>query len=401
MRAVVRKLGVVQIDSVNVVARSHYLPLFARLGAYDVRAYDALAYAGPSRAFAEYWAHEASLVPVEILPYLRWRMLRARAGNGMWSGIAAIGRERPAFVEQAFAAVRAGGPLHASDLGPDAKGSGSWWGWSDTKRALEYLFWASRITTATRRNFTRAYDLPERVWPKRVLDVPPIAESDAQRELVRIAARALGIATERDLRDYFRLDVADARARVAELADAGELVRVGVAGWRDPAYVAPNVRVPRVASACAILSPFDSLIWDRARTERLFGFRFRLEIYTPAHKREHGYYVLPFLMGERLVARIDCKHDRANGVLRAIAVHAEEGVPHDAVAKALAIELRAFAKWLGAHDVAAGSSGDLAPALTRALGSMLRDDARCDLYHLLDIEVADERERYALLAPRE
>jgi uncharacterized protein YcaQ len=363
IRTVVERLGVVQIDSVNVVVRSHYLPLFSRLGAYDTAAYDTLAYGGKRRAFAEYWAHEASLVPLATLPLLRWRMERARRGLGTWGSLAELAKRDPAFIEGIYERVRAHGPLRAAELGAEAKGTGSWWGWSDTKRALEYLFWSGRLTTAARRNFERLYDLPERVFPARVLEAPTPSEPDAQRALVAIAARALGIATERDLRDYFRLDVADARARIAELAESGELLAVGVRGWRDAAYVRPDVRVPRRGEAAALLSPFDSLVWDRARAERLFGFRFRLEIYTPAHKREHGYYVLPFLMGERVAARVDCKHDRATKTLRAIAAYAEADVPTAPLADALAGELRRFAAWLGAEHVAVGDAGDLAVPL--------------------------------------
>jgi uncharacterized protein YcaQ len=369
IRATVERLGVVQIDSVNVVVRSHYLPLFSRLGAYDTATYDALAYGGKRRAFAEYWAHEASLIPLATLRFLRWRMERARRGLGTWSSLAALAERDPAFVESVYERVREHGPLRAAELGDEAKGTGSWWGWSDTKRALEYLYWSGRLTTATRRNFARLYDLPERVFPAHVLAAPTPPEPDAQRALVTIAARALGIATERDLRDYFRLDVADARARVAELAEAGELVAVGVRGWRDVAYVRPDVRVPRAGAAIALLSPFDSLVWDRGRAERLFGFRFRLEIYTPAHKREHGYYVLPFLMGERIAGRVDCKHDRATKTLRAVAAYAEADVPTAPLVEALAAELRRFAAWLGADHVAVGTAGDLASDLGRSLRS--------------------------------
>jgi len=346
---VLARVGLIQIDSVNVLVRSHYLPIFSRLGDYDPALLERAAY-GRDRILFEYWGHEASLLPLELQPLLRWRMDRARNGNAGWPRIERVITEQPRVLAGLRDTIAERGPMAASDF-EGARGKGSWWGWSDVKIGLEALFWCGEITTAYRRGFERVYDLPERVFPRAILDVPTPSEQDAQRELVRIAARASGIASERELRDYFRLDLAGARARVAELADAGELERVQVEGLRGHRYLARGARLPRAVDARALLSPFDSLIWERTRTSELFGFDFRLEIYTPQHKRVHGYYVLPFLLGDRLVARVDLKYDRQAGVLRAIATHVERGVRKRDITPALREELHAMAAWLGAREV--------------------------------------------------
>jgi len=347
LAAVVARLGCVQIDSVNVLVRSHYLPFYSRLGAYDVALLDDLLY-GRRRAFAEYWAHEASIVAVERWPLLRWRMLRASAGVGLWRNVARVNAEHPELVQSVLARIGAEGPLAASDF-EDARSTGSWWGWSETKRALEFLFWSGALTTRRRRaSFEREYDLVERVLPSATLE-RAIDEPEALRELVRIAARALGVATESDLRDYFRLELGDARRALGELIDAGELTPLGVAGWQAPAYVAAPLRVPRHSLGSALLSPFDNLIWHRPRAARLFDFHFRLEIYTPVAKRVHGYYVLPYLSDGRFVARVDLKFDRAERTLRAHAVHLEPGIRSRSVADGLTAQLRGLASWLGAE----------------------------------------------------
>ncbi|MGP6157919.1 MAG: winged helix-turn-helix domain-containing protein [Vulcanimicrobiaceae bacterium] len=346
VRGVFALLGVIQIDSVNVLVRSQYLPLFSRLGPYNRELLDAAAYGPRRRTLFEYWAHEASLVELAHFPLLRWRMERARKLEGTWGSVARFARERPDYVEAVRVEIEARGPLGAGDLErPGARGS-AWWGWSEGKLALEYLFWAGMVTTAQRRNFERLYDLTERVIPSTLYRAPVVDEAEAQRGLLSLAARALGIATERDLRDYFRLGPAEARGRIAELVEAGALRAVSVEGWKQPAYVPPNIVIPRKVAARALLSPFDSLVWDRARTERVFDFAFRLEIYTPQHKRVHGYYVLPFLLGERLVARVDLKADRARGRLLAHAVHLEPGVARAETLAELRDELRAMAGWL-------------------------------------------------------
>lgn len=349
LKRVLARVGVLQIDSVNVVVRSHFLPVFSRLGSYDPALLERAAY-GRDRILFEYWGHEASLLPLEVQPLLRWRMELAKRGLGTWGHVARIIAEQPAVLRRVRDEIVARGPLPASAF-DGARGKGSWWGWSDTKTALEALFWCGEITTASRKGFERVYDLPERVLPRTILETPTPSDAEAKRELVRIAARSMGIASERDLRDYFRLDLAGARTAVAELADAGELHPVRVEGLRGDRYLVPGARVPRNVDACALLSPFDSLIWERARTRELFGFDFRLEIYTPQHKRVHGYYVLPFLLGDRLVGRVDLKHDRQAGVLRALATHVEPGVRKRDIVPALRTQLHAMAAWLGARDV--------------------------------------------------
>lgn len=358
----IEALGVVQIDSVNVVSRSHYLPFFSRLGSYDRTLLEDLAW-GRKPALAEYWAHEASLTPLATHPLLRWRMTDAAQGVGVWKGVAAFLRSHGDFIDQALDAVAQRGPLAASELETGAKGQGGWWGWSEAKHAMECLFWTGRLTTVTRRpSFERVYGLPERVLPRAVRETPTPDRAEAHRQLLRIAARAMGVATERDLRDYFRLGLADARAGVASLVEDGSLTPVAVTGWDQPAYLWPGARRPRAIKARALLSPFDNLIWFRERTERLFEVRVRLEIYTPAHKRTHGYYVLPFLQDEAITARVDLKADRKAGRLLVLAAHAEPGA-NGRTAPALAEELSLMASWLGLGGVEIRPVGDLAPAL--------------------------------------
>jgi len=345
LRRVLKHVGLLQIDSVNVLERAHYLPAFSRLGPYRHELLDRLSHRAPRRLF-EYWGHEASLLPVELHPLLRWRM--ARAEHDAWGGMLRIKRDRPKLVEEVLEQVRERGPISASELAEHDKPrrSGPWWDWSESKRALEWLFWSGQVTSARRRRFERLYDLPERVLPAKVLAAPTPSTEEAQRDLLRIAARSLGVAAERDLRDYFRLPAAESKLRVAELVEAEELRPVEVEGWgRTQGYLTPGARIPRRVDAGALIGPFDSLLWERSRVERIFGFSYRLEIYVPAPKRRHGYYVLPFLLGDRLVGRVDLKSDRAAGVLRAIAVHLEPGAPAD-TPDALAVELASMARWL-------------------------------------------------------
>jgi uncharacterized protein YcaQ len=287
----------------------------------------------------------------------------------VWKGVAAFLAGHRPFIDKALAAIHERGPLSAGELELGERGQGGWWGWSEAKRATECLFWAGELTTATRRGtFERVYGLPEEVLPKAIWSAPTPSRDEAHRVLLRRAARALGVATERDLRDYFRMGVADARRGVAELAESGDLVPVEVEGWGQPAYLAPDARRPRRITANALLSPFDNLIWFRERTERIFDARIRLEIYTPAHLRTHGYYVLPFLQGDTLTARVDLKADRKAGRLLVQAAHAQPAANGETPAQ-LAAELRLMAGWLGLGDVEVKPSGDMAGALGEALGN--------------------------------
>ncbi|MGI8840789.1 MAG: winged helix-turn-helix domain-containing protein [Caulobacteraceae bacterium] len=364
LRTLIGVLGAVQIDSVNVLARTHYLPAFSRLGAYPRELLEAQAW-GKKPTLFEYWGHEASLMPVALQPLFRWRMARARAGE-TWTGLARFGRERRDYIDEVLARIAREGPLTGGDFADGPRQAG-WWSWSNGKAALEWLFWAGFTTTRTRRGFERVYDLTERVLPRAVIEAPTPSETEAHRELLKIAARALGVATEGDLRDYFRMPVAGTRARLAEMVEAGEVEAVRVEDWRQPAFLAPGARLPRRARAAALLSPFDNLIWRRERAERLFGTRIRLEIYTPAHKRQYGYYVLPFLLGEAIAARVDLKADRQAGALRVQAAHLEAGAVAEETAPALAAELTTMAGWLGLSTVAVGGRGDLAPTLLLSL----------------------------------
>jgi uncharacterized protein YcaQ len=351
LRRTVERLGLHQIDSVNVLVRAHYLPAFSRLGLYDRALLDRRAW-GPrrERRLFEYWAHEASLLPLEMHPLLRWRMARAERGEIGWGSLRVYAGERRKEAEAILDRIRAEGPLAASDF-EDGKGAGGWWGWGDTKRALEWLFWAGLITTATRRpSFERLYDLTERVIPAAVLALPTPDEADAQRALVELAAKALGIATETELRDYFRLKPEAAKRAVAELVEEGVLAAAAVEGSARPCYLHRDARRPRRIGGQALLAPFDPLVWERGRTQRLFGFRYRIEIYTPAEKRVHGYYVLPFLLDEALVARVDLKADRARSRLVVRQTTLEPGAPAQ-TGERLAAELELMARWLGLEAV--------------------------------------------------
>jgi uncharacterized protein YcaQ len=369
---VVDRLGVVQIDSVNVLCRSHYLPFFSRLGPYPADLVDRAANRGPRR-LVEYWAHEASYVAPSTHRLLRWRM--DRAAHDAWGSVRSIASERPDLLEAVEEHVAVHGATTArrleAALAPGlARPTEHWgWNWSDVKRACEHLFFAGRLSAAGRTpQFERLYDLTARVLPPAVAALPVPEPADAVRELVRIAARATGVATEASLRDYFRLKPEQSRPAVAELVEAGELEPVRVRGWaaHRPAYRVPGTPAPRVR-ARALLTPFDPLIWHRDRTQEVFGVTVRLEFYVPREKRVHGYYVLPFLLGEDVVARVDLKADRAagGGALRVEAAWAEPDAP-PRTADELAEELRELAGWLGLDDVVVTGRGDLGPALVSA-----------------------------------
>ncbi|MER8380737.1 winged helix-turn-helix domain-containing protein [Mesorhizobium sp. M1399] len=357
---VLARTGLLQIDSVSAVVRAHYMPLYSRLGPYKLALLDDAAVTRKRMVF-EYWAHEASFLPVETYPLMRWRMRRAERGEEMYSGLAKWGREHAAYIEDICREVAERGPIAASAF-EGQKGSGGWWGWSHAKHAFEWLFWAGRITTAHRRGFERFYDLPERVLPPTVLALPVPSPADAHRELLRISARAHGVATAGDLRDYFRLSPADIKGRIEELVEAGDLLPVSVEGWSKTAYLHKDARLPRRIEARALLAPFDPVVFERSRTERLFDFHYRIEIYTPAEKRQYGYYVLPFLLGDSIVGRVDLRADRPAGVLRVHAAYSEPGAPPQTAA-ALFEELKQMQGWLGLERIEVTAAGDLGQPL--------------------------------------
>jgi uncharacterized protein len=363
----IRQINLLQIDSVNVLVRSHYLPLYSRLGAYDRETLDARSFSNRKRALFECWAHEASLLPLDLHPLMRWRMARARAGNGTYSSMDRFGIEERAYLKSVLDFVTSHGPTAVSDLPDAGKGAGGWWGWSKGKLALECLFDQGLVTTATRRGFERIYDLPDRVIPAETLALATPDESESIRRLLDLSGRALGIATEFDLRDYFRLPGAETKSALAELVEDGTLLPARVEGWKHKAFLHRDARLPRRAGGAALVSPFDPLVWERARAERLFNFHYRIEIYTPAPKRKFGYYVLPFLCGDRFTGRLCLKADRQAGALRVNAVHLEPPADPDETATALAAELQLMAGWLGLGGIELAARGNLARALKAAL----------------------------------
>ena len=358
VRKVFDRLGLVQIDSVNVLVRSHYLPLFSRLGPYDRSLLDRFAYRD-HHAF-EYWGHEASLIRSDLHPLLRWRMDR----DHQWAGMRRWAKEKAGLIEEVHQLVLANGLTSSGDLGGRDRRKEPWWDWNDNKAALEHLFYVGRLGALRRENFERAYCDPARVLPAEVLATPTPSERDAMVGLLELAARAHGVGTAKDLADYFRLPIKEARPLLEEMAADGVVEHVEVEGWgRQPAYVHPDAHLPRWVRARALVSPFDSVMWERDRVERTYGFKYRIEIYVPKHQRRHGYYVLPFLLGDTFVARVDLKADRADGRLLVQAAHAEDGVDHLEVAEPLLDELRLLAGWLGLDDVVVVDRGDLAPTL--------------------------------------
>lgn len=362
LRRMLEQMSVAQLDSVNVLARSHLLPFFSRLGAYDRDRLDDLLWRS-GRTF-EYIAHEASVLPVDAYPLLRHRM----ESPHRWRTFDRVESAAPGYADAVLAEVAERGPLTATELVDGGSRTGPWWGLSPGKWALTALHAIGRVAVADRGpNFVISYDLPERVIPSDVLAAPVPDEHDARLELVRRAVRALGVGTVADIADYHRQLQAPVKVALAELVRAGEVEVVRVAGWRDPAYLDPSVVVPRAFHARAVLSPFDPVVWFRPRAERLFDFHYRIEIYTPAPKRTYGYYVLPFLLGDRLVARVDLKADRPAGTLVARGAWVEAHAAPAEVAVALAAELAELAAWLGLSAVAADDVGDLAPALRGAL----------------------------------
>jgi uncharacterized protein YcaQ len=393
LRRVIDQVGVLQLDSVNVLCRAHYLPLFARLGPYSRTTLDRMCWAdgGKRELFEYFWGHKASLLPLACYPLQRWRMRAAERQvwaapldpdlAAPWAVVAGMRRlsvQRPGLVDDVLAAVAEHGPITASEASPDGvrrkptdldpdPTTGRMWNWQDAKIAMEYLFCTGRVTVASRRNFERRYDLTERVLPVSVLREPDVDADEARRELVRISARSLGVATARELcgatGGHFPLPAGSGKHVVDELVDAGELIPARVEGVPQQSYVWRDAQ-DRPVRACALLSPFDTLIWNRDRTQRLFNFFYRIAIYTPAAQRVHGYYVLPFLLGDRLVARVDLKADRRSAALLVPTVTSEPGVSGAEIAEPLAAELDLMAGWLGLDRVVVTAHGDLGRTLS-------------------------------------
>ena len=370
LRRAMGRVGTLQLDAINVVARTQFLVLFSRLGSYGVDGLHAMT--GPGGEWFEYWGHAASLLPMASYPSMRWRMERSRTflGGGKYGAARRAWRASEAgYIAAVLEEVRTRGALAASELDDPRRRQGEWWERrSDGRLALEWLFITGDLAAWRTSTFERIYDLPERVIPLAVLAQAALSAEDAQRRLLLSAAGSLGVATLGDLADYYRVNPNEARVRVSELVEAGDLVRAEVEGWRQPAYCRPDVRPRRPARVNAtLLSPFDSLIWERGRTSRLFGFDYRIEVYVPEPQRRYGYYVLPLLLGDELVARFDVKAERRTSTLRVHAAYLEPGADTTAVARAAADELRLLATWLGLDELAIGSRGDLAAALGRAL----------------------------------
>ncbi len=361
------RMQLLQIDSVNVLTRSHYLPVFSRAGTYAQSMLDERTFGNKKRAMFECWAHVASLVPLEMHPLMRWRMERARKGDGIYGQMDSFGRDNKAYLKAVLKHVREHGPTAVSDFPDSGKGEGGWWGWSKGKIALETLFDQGLVTTAARPAFERIYDLPERVIPADILNLPTPKEAETFRTLMEMAARAHGVATEFDLRDYFRLPVAETKVALKQLVEDGTLIPVKVGDWKHQAYLHRDAKIPRKAGGSALLSPFDPLVWERNRTERLFNFHYRIEIYTPAPKRKFGYYVLPFLMGDRIAARLCLKSDRQEGCLRVNTAHLEPHADVGETAEALAAELARMATWLSLGGVKILARGQLADKIGRKL----------------------------------
>ena len=371
-RRVVERLGAVQIDSVNVVARAHDLALFSRLGPHPPDLLDRLAF--QRREAFECWLHEACLAPVDLQPFLRPRMRRRAEGPS--TAEAELQTAEPGYIDAVEAEIAERGPLQPSELSDPGTQDGPWWGWAKGKLACEYLFATGRLAVAERRARARVYDLAERVLPAEVLAAPTPDDDAADLELLRRAARALGVATVADLADHPRMRVPRATALLPRLVEEGTVEPVCVEGSSEPTYIDPTARVPRRAGAAALVSPFDPLVWCRPRTERIFGFRYRIEIYTPPAQRRYGYYVLPFVLGDRLVARVDLKAERDRGSLRVRSAWGEPEIDRDDVARALASELASLAGHLGLTEgVVVDDVGDLSGALAAASASRAAGDA--------------------------
>ena len=352
VNSLISRLGVIQIDSVNVLVRSQELPLFSRLGNHDR---NAIPKATESQKIFEYWGHEAAHLPVEIHPLFRWKMEAARLGKARHWGLTSFYDDNKAFVKRMLKHIETNGPTTARELSTRTEKRGAdkktWWDWDESKTALEYLFLTGQLMSRGRgTDFARIYDTPEHVLPRQVLDAPTPTEHDARKQLLIRSAIAQGVATVGDLADYYRQKPAAVKPLIAELIEEGELRTVAVDGWAEKAFVHRSAKLPKQLHATALLSPFDSLVWCRPRIERLFDFHYRIEIYTPKEKRKFGYYVLPFMMNGQMVGRVDLKADRANSKLLVHSVHTEKGVKRATINDALNNELRALATWLQLNE---------------------------------------------------
>ena len=348
VNSLIRRLGVIQIDSVNVLVRSQELPLFSRLGNHDR---NAIPKATESKKIFEYWGHEAAHLPVEIHPLFRWKMEAARLGKARHWGLTSFYDDNKVFVKRMLKHVETNGPTTARAMSTRTEKRGAdkktWWDWDEAKVGLEYLFLTGQLMSRGRgTDFARIYDTPERVLPRQVLDAPTPTEHDARKQLLIRSSIAKGVATVGDLADYYRQKPAAVKPLIAELIEEGELRTVAVDGWTEKAFVHRSAKLPKQLHATALLSPFDSLVWCRPRNERLFDFHYRIEIYTPKEKRKFGYYVLPFMMNGQMVGRVDLKADRANSKLQVHSVHTEKGIKRATINDALNNELRAMANWL-------------------------------------------------------
>jgi uncharacterized protein len=365
-RRTLERMGLIQIDSVNVLVRSQELPLFARLGAHPRSMIGDATKAGQ---LFEYWVHEASHVDMNHYHLHRWKMAQDHRWERYWN----VSGRRPDYIDEVHRRIELDGPVASGDLSERVGKKGAWWDWDDAKVALEHLFWKGRVTATRRPNdFARIYDLTERVIPAAVLARPVPPEAEARKQLLELAARHHGIATFTDLTDYHRQKNAPCKPLIAELVEDGTLREVHVEGWDKPAYLHRDARIPRRINACTLLSPFDPVVWNRDRAHRLFGFHYRIEIYTPQPKRIYGYYVLPILWGDGVVGRLDMKADRHAGALLVQGSFTEPGVPAGALADDLAPELEAMARWLGLDHVEVMPRGDLASTLRDAIDHYAR-----------------------------
>jgi uncharacterized protein YcaQ len=378
LRKLAARIHAFQIDSVNVLVRAHYVPAFARLGPYPMDALDQLTY--QKRELFEFWGHAACLLPISLYPLVRYRMQSEMAREYMRT-------EQGAYMASVYAEVAERGPISVSRLSNPGKASGSWWGWSTGKATLEYLYTAGLVAIAGRRGFERLYDLTERVIPRAALEAPAPPQEDSMKELICLGAKAYGIGTAGDIVNYFNTDgwrdrmaigpwwgeprpragKAVARRLVSELVEEGRLVPADVEGWQEPAFMVPGARVPRSVHARALVTAFDSLVWERRRIERLFGMKYTISMYTPVDKRVHGYYVCPFLLGDTLVARCDLKADRQRKVLMVQSAFLETQHTANGVATELAAELRDMQAWLELERIDVAERGDLAATLRTAL----------------------------------